>query len=489
MADLACKCDETRPTCQRCIKARRVCIEPSTVKNASFLIHVENRYAAGKAKRPRGPRSSLIRTFPHIDLQTRAWGYYLQCHLHTLADVPSLSDGLSGCVAAFQFSGKPCTMVDLALSVMALAVFARTQNHPPASVEASTRYHQLLRVARGRIAQVGSPILDVRDVDACLLTVLLMGRYEGVKYHSFDFSSNESFRSLQSWSHHDGATAILKFWYDNRKDNPATYIITQIRRGLIRSFLLRNLLLPDWMLNGAHFGEHDLDLDYDRIAVRIVNLHYAFTRLPHMSSPHSVNIDELIDDARQLDQALQNLAARFPSTWSHRQHALMDPDLYHQECCYSPTVYSYSSYGYAAAQSQYFATRMLVNSTCQRLLDYKYATQLNSFFHEQQRLECTNRLKTMADDLASTIPFLLGRLKVIDSADSPLHQVPVRFNISEESMPYLGVLAVWPLTIASSLEGIDATQQLWFRSQLAEIGKKTGIGVLECAGADPWAVL
>ena len=167
----------------------------------------------------------------------------------------------------------------------------------------------------------------------------------------------------------------------------------------------------------------------------------------------------------------------------------MDPDLCHQECCYSPTVYSYSSYGYAAAQCQYFAARMLVNSTCQRLLDYKSATQLKFFFHEQQRLECTTHIKTMADDLASTIAFFLGRLKVIDSTDSSLHQVSVRFNSSEESMPYLGVLAVWPINIASSLEGIVASQQLWFRSQLAEIGKQTGIGVLECAGANPWAVL
>ena len=82
-------------------------------------------------------------------------------------------------------------MVNLALSVMALAVFARTQNYPTASIEASTSSNQLLRVARRRVVQIGSPTLDVRDVDACLLTVLLIGRYEGVQYHSFHSSSNE----------------------------------------------------------------------------------------------------------------------------------------------------------------------------------------------------------------------------------------------------------------------------------------------------------
>jgi len=144
-------------------------------------------------------------------------------------------------------------MVDLALLSMAL----------------------LLRVAQERIAQVGIPALDERNIDACLIAVFLMGRYEGATYRPGNLNSKKSITSLQSWSRHDGAMAILKVWNDKLSYNPATFIIKQTRRGLIKSCLLRNLPLPDWLLNCNRFGEHDVKLDYDCIAIRIVNLHCA----------------------------------------------------------------------------------------------------------------------------------------------------------------------------------------------------------------------
>ena len=77
-------------------------------------------------------------------------------------------------------------MVDLALSSMALAVFSRTQKHPAAATEASPRYYRLLRVAQERIAQLGISTLDEQKIDACLLAIFLMGRYEGTMHHSGD---------------------------------------------------------------------------------------------------------------------------------------------------------------------------------------------------------------------------------------------------------------------------------------------------------------
>jgi hypothetical protein len=151
---------------------RRVCLETSAAKQACFSIHVENHPANGKTKRPRGPRSSLTVQRPQFDLQTRALAYYLQYHFQALKDVPNLSVGLSECVSASKVSGRTCPMVDLALSSMALAVYSRIQQHPPAAIEASSRYYRLLRVAQERIAQLAIPTLDERDIDACLLAAL-----------------------------------------------------------------------------------------------------------------------------------------------------------------------------------------------------------------------------------------------------------------------------------------------------------------------------
>lgn len=379
-------------------------------------------------------------------------------------------------------------MVDLALSSMALAVYSRTQQHPPAAIEASSRYYRLLRVAQERIAQLAIPTLDERNIDACLLAVSLMGRYEGATHRPGDLNSKGPFTSLQSWSHHDGAMAILKVWNDNLSHNTATFIIKQTRRGLIKSSLLRNLPLPDWMLNGTRFGEHDRELDYDRIVVRTVNLHHACASLQQKNGLQIAKAEQLNNEAQELDKALQDWAAYIPSTCFYRRHILTKPDPLPRRHFYSSIVYSYPKPGNAAAWSEYFAVRMHINSTRLRALEPSRPNPLIELTYEQQRLECTTQLEAMADSLASSIPFCLERFK-IDNSSPPISQTSIMLNTNDEIKPYLASLAVWPLTIASSLDGIDVGRQLWFRSELARLGRITGDGVLECARTDQWAIL
>jgi hypothetical protein len=112
------------------------------------------------------------------------------------------------------------------------AVYSRTQRHPPAATDASIKYQQLLRVTRVTI-----PTLDERNVDACLLTIFLMSRYEDIMHRSSSsLNSKAPFAmSLQSLSHHNGAMAILKIWKNRLShSHPATDIIKQTRRGLIK---------------------------------------------------------------------------------------------------------------------------------------------------------------------------------------------------------------------------------------------------------------
>ncbi|KAI9732934.1 MAG: hypothetical protein M1818_007367 [Claussenomyces sp. TS43310] len=487
VVDPPLQCDETRPTCRRCTKSRRICLETSDAKQACFPIHLENCYASGKIKRPRGPRSSLTILRPHFDLHARALAYYLEYHLQTLTDVPSVSEGLAECVSAWKVSGRTCPMVDLALSSMALAVYSRTQQHPTAAGEASSRYYRLLQVAQERLAHVEIQALDERNVDACLLAIYLMGRYENVMHCPGHPNAMNSFMSLQSWSHHDGAMAILKVWNDNLSHDAATSIIKQSRRGLIRSSLLRNLPLPDWMLEGDHFGEHDRELDYDRILVRIVNLHYAFARLHQKNDPRIVRTEELNIQAGDLDKELQDWAGQLPSTYSYQRHILTESDPWPRKDFYSPTVYSYSGPGYAAVWIQYFAARMLINSTRLRILELTLPNPSTDFVYEEQRLESITHLNSMTDRLASTIPFCLERFKP-DSRNAPISQT-ITLSTNEEVKPYLASLAVWPLVIASSLGGIDVRQQLWFRSELAGIGKIIGDGVLAGVETKQWAIL
>lgn len=465
----------------------------------TFAFHVENRYASGKAKRPRGPRPSLAilrgssgSSSPQIDLQTRALGYYLQCHIQTLPDVPSAAgEGtLSGSVAAWGRSGKTCEIVDLALSSLALAVFSRTHRHSQAAVEAASRYSRLLHMARGRIAQVGSTdVSEERDFEAYLVAVSLMARYESSVYGSpTEFNSlDRCSTSPPSFSHYDGATAILKLWHDSLgPTRPTTPIVKNTRRGLIKLLMLRRLPLPAWMLDGAQFGEAEHDLERDRIIARIVNLNAAVSAPSTHQPDHGHDTDDLqmIDDleteARSLDQALETRAAHFPPEWSYQQQKTQprarEPGA--PDPSYSPaTQYTFSQTSHAAIWSQHFAYRLLLSSIQLSLLAQRRPRPdpfLGSAQYDAQ-VEHTIQSQRMADSLAASLPSCWD------------HQMPTTAaaavsDARNRASPSQASLAIWPLSIACSIteDGIvDGKQQRWFREQLAWLGKVTGAGILE----------
>lgn len=371
---------------------------------------------------------------------------------------------------------------------MALVVYSRTKHHPPAATEASCKYQRLLRMVKESIARADFLTSDASNIDASLLAVFLMGRYESATQRPADLRTQESFTSLRSWSHHDGAMAILKIWNDSLSHNAATQIIKHTRRGLIKSSLLRSLPLPDWMLNGKHFGEANLELEIDRIAVGMINLRYVSANLHRNNGLQNAKAEELNNEARSLDESMENWAAQIPETMSPQRHILTEPDAWPKRHFYSSMVCSYSEPEYAAVWSQYYAASMLINSTRLRILEVCHRNPAVDFDYERQRAECITRLRNMGDSIASALPCCLGRFKAVKPslANNYVSIVP---NPNEEIKPYLANLAAWPLTVASSVGGIDVKQQQWFRSELATLGKILGDGILESAESNQWLIL
>ena len=384
-----------------------------------------------------------------------------------------------------------CPILDLAVSSMALAVFSRTQNHSRAAMEASAKYHQLLQITKVKI-----PSLVEQNIDACLLAIFFMSRYENVVHHPSHFNLNIPLTmAIPSFSHHDGALAILKIWKFNLSHwQPATDVIKHTRRSMIKSALLRGFALPEWMLEGGSFGEHGFDLEYDYIIVRITNIRQRLSTLLKENTGSqctsykiTLTTDELNEEVRAIDKALQDCIAHFPSTWCYQRHTLSNPYPWPTENFYSSIVYSYSSPAYAAVWNLYYATRMLINSTRLRVLEFSRPSSDDSA--QKQRLECLFHMNSMANDLASSVPFCLQRFKVADSPKSRSDQNLIMLNTTEDVKPYVAGLIVWPLSIASSLKDVDVEQKLWFRSCLARLGKMVGDRVLECGESDQWLQL
>jgi hypothetical protein len=291
--------------------------------------------------------------------------------------------------------------------------------------------------------------------------------------------------SLHSWSHHDGALAILKAWNDRRKDKDTSDIIKHSRRGLLHSALLRDCSLPSWVQDGNRFGEHGLDVGFDGVLVRVVNLRHALKKLERNTNPETGVTVDLINEAQELDHSCEIWATQIPAAWSYKSYSI--PESWPRKYFYSSVVYEYARPGYAAVWIQCFAMRMLINSMLLSLLALRQVAQAQA--HEntylQQLQEPTAQLKAMTDNLISTIPFSLGWFKCGKTEDlEPQHILTL--NVKEEISPALVLPTIWPLSTAYTLDHVEPSQKRWFGAWIAQLGRVLGDGALQCAGTEEW---
>lgn len=411
--------------------------------------------------------------------------YYVHGHLQSLHGIPNVVEGISAFVMSSWKSENAHQLLDLSLSSIALVTYARTQtNREAAYLEASQTYQQLLRQA-----QVDMQPLAEKSVDICLLSIHHMSRFENSVYQAGSASARS--RSLPSYSHDDGAKAMLRYWKVNLGGAQQTMgVIKQVRRGVIRSSLLRHLEIPGWMHDGAEFGEQGLELAFDQIVVEIADIQQRLHNLVSGINSRQIKpledrseVEDLMRAAADLDARLEEWPARFPQEWRYERHDLPEPFPWPLRDFFTPVVYSYLEPSFAAAWNQYFATRMLLNSALLRLLDLGGNGQ-----GSQDWRRCKSRLRSLADDLANSIPFSLLRFKLKEDADSAGRQ-KVILDTWTSIPPFVANLAIWPLTLASYLKCLDTDQRNWFRSELARLGRIVGAGILEAAETEDWLEL
>ena len=427
---------------------------------------------------------------PLIDLKTKALLYYMHDHMQIATDIPDVSMSVGHYFMPIWRSKPDNPILDLAVSSLAMVTFSRTQHQPSAAVEASLKYQELLR-----IAQNTTPSIQDQNIDACLLAAHFMSRYENASYSPGNLRL-QKFHSarLNSFTHDDGSLAILKIWKEQATpDQAKSNVVKNVRRGVIRSFLLRSLAVPGWMMDGSSFGEAGLELGFDRIMVRLANLRMQLASLRNndMQGPLkgpglSKLLQEMLTEAAETDNALKQWKGDFPTSWQYQQQTLADPYPWPLRDFFSPTIFVYSKPAYAAVWNQYFKARMLVTSTRLRILDLVHAEPAESA--QEEHVECIALLKEMANGLASSIPFTLGRIRVT-SKSAPFQSGQVGVDVWEDIKPYMATLCIWPLSIASSLGNLDARYKSWFRSELARLGRIAGYGLMETAESDDWPEL
>jgi hypothetical protein len=238
------------------------------------------------------------------------------------------------------------------------------------------------------------------------------------------------------------------------------------------------------MQDGSQFGETDVDLQYDRVQVQLLNLRDATARLEEENGSDPGRIDELNTQAQELDQALQDWIARMPKKCSYEQHIIPGEGPWPKIHVYSPTVYTFGKQAYATAWLEYFSTRMLIFSTRLRIFTSSHPTLLQNRY-EKQIGDCHAILKSTANNLASAVPFVLGKVQIQLSAAS-LKQATVLINEGGKLDRSQAITVIWPLSISAGLRGVDREQQRWFRSELAGLGKLLGDGIIGSAESENW---
>jgi hypothetical protein len=417
-------------------------VEAGLAKQEFFAIHSENQYASGKQKRPRGPRSTLISLQPSFSLVARAQAYYVQNHFQVFQDIPDVAATWTECFHEWKAAGKSSPIVDLSFSSLALSVFARTQQSASAAVEASKSYTQLLREMQRHILRVRSIDVDADEIDAYLLTVYFMARYESyLKQHT---EAAEPINEMKLWSHFDGAAAILKLWYSNRHRYTATAIVKQARRTLVKSSLLRGQE-PCWLKDGAVFGEEGIALGLDRLTIQAIGLNLRYVNFKQKSEERPLDsfiLGVLHQDARTLDEDIQAWSTQLPSKWAYQTHTLSETHSFPEDEFFSATVLSSETPGYAAVWTEYFAIRMLISNTRLRILDLT-CPQLDQEF-QQEKYDCLAQLNSFANSLASFVPYCLDRVRITAKSVSDTSSALAEC-IDEPLKAYLANLVVWPL--------------------------------------------
>ncbi|RMZ81613.1 hypothetical protein DV737_g2452, partial [Chaetothyriales sp. CBS 132003] len=260
---------------------------------------------------------------------------------------------------------------------------------------------------------------------------------------------------------------------------------------MIRSCILRDRDLPDWLIDGEPFGERDSDLAYDRLFVRLAKLRSAVVALERQHVEVCIaRVEELDRESIALRSAFLNWRDDFLSAGVHGRYqtaTVVGSGPWPRLHFYSSTVYLYANLTDATAWLNYFAVCLLLCDTSVRIFQL-----LQPAFDWKHELPTRNPdMANLCQGFAAIIPFCLERVKApkalfSDSATAATVTDPHVVENKEPMRLYLSGLIVWPLTVVSSLlHCLDDGLQRWARQELAEMARIKGYGGLEAVASAP----
>lgn len=480
---MAIQCDNTKPVCDRCIRLGKQCYG---YQAAFSIINAEDIYASGQRKRPRGPRTIdttqvTIHTGLPRNLKLEAISYYMFYHVAPVDGMLN-TDGVAA--KASPPVWKTPTL-ELAMSSLSLAIFSKAKHSAESAREASINYHKSIRGLQTTLQHVNES-----NMDAYLLTVYFLQRYEDSIYSPSIHNGEGKPKQPGSLMHNNGIAAGLKHWFESRStDDAPTGVIKHARRSVRKIALLGQVDFPAWLRDGAMFGEDGKDLELDRILVCLIGLRCRASSV--LEDDESTRLDSQ-DDALTLqtlyqglvlvDEALQEWLSSCPEYACYTKHVIADGQHGPEQDFFHSHVYVNQHHTDAIARVQIYGYRILANHPRCRLLQ-RIETK-TGFAPQGKMFESRHIMNCLAYDLVSSIPFCLQQLVVSEAPGEFDHEITITRR--HETTPYLADLVAMPVVIASTTSFISTEYREWLLAQLVKIGRTAGYGLLEHVASSSW---
>ncbi|KAI0376875.1 hypothetical protein F5Y04DRAFT_195147 [Hypomontagnella monticulosa] len=482
------KCDSVHPICGRCLKASRACAWEQN-EQAGLLFVSENAFAQGKPRRPWKPRErdsvtteatdllaevELSPASPPIFLDDGTIKSWMENYVSRDSEMPESAREYGCYLRVYWDSLRHNSSLHLAASAVASTVLGYT-----------TRDNNMIQNAAALFAesvtrmQIEVQQLSQDNIDELLITTMLVADYEEITYRDGRNQSRED--SPSSAPNHDVIGS--QFWEDNiyhedaagllglrqqRGWAPSPGLDSAVRRKVIRAYVLRGLLVDEWLQDGAQFGEEGPVLDLDSIIVRVANLRARSLCLflpksgRFSDQPHP---GDLAIEARNLDLALEFWSRNIPDDWKFSTQPDSTP-----YATFDGLVYVHATYDQGAIWNQYRALRIIVNSIRKRALAVMAQCAAQAVFVNAERGVCLEMIASIATELCRSMPFF-----------SPNHTAPgLASTITEtresnyEIPPKLAPLLAWPLVLAISTDDVPEPQKQWLKNKLKSIANILG---------------
>ncbi|KAE8353086.1 hypothetical protein BDV28DRAFT_148396 [Aspergillus coremiiformis] len=466
------KCDQRRPSCSQCVRARRECSGYRDLTALSF--HDQSEEVIGKVRRrqdPKTPRAlsssgqpgmpttnhhqssspALVRSLA-CSMNDHATGFVLA---HYVRRAKHTRGNLDFLPSLLQANTSPAVISSL--SAVGLASLANIHMSPDLMLAARREYSAALAATsaalRNRAFVTG---------DSTLAAVELLSMYELVTCQSSPL--------VGRWLNHiEGSVKLIQLRGPDQLRRPAGLeLFAQLRLQIALGNIYKKVHTPSWLMELSReslkyrgdTGDQILDYVF-RILVDVGNL-VAAIRENTFDDPATV-----LRRALELDAGMIAWAQSVDSRWRYIvvEVTKTEDEKNALHPIYGDHYHIYPNLTVSMVWNHYRFTRILLHTVIGFLCTRsprgmgRASTDGPS---EKQSMVITQQL---AEDICASVPYHLG---LVGSSDG-----------SSLGIPFAGAVIrlIWPLFIASDCKGSSPKMRAWIAQCLDKIGHGVGINM------------